>query len=111
MGVYIKDMQIPTDCKLCPFENYGYCCAKYDYIRAESGRDTACPLVEVPTPPVRPSRPRGEWIADPKNQGGFTPGGNAVMSCSCCGWIYGAHRIFPDYNYCPNCGADMKGDK
>lgn len=53
-------------------------------------------------------RRHGEWVAERKNQGGFTPGGNSVMSCSCCGWIYGAHRIVPDYNFCPNCGADMR---
>lgn len=50
-----------------------------------------------------------EWIIDPRNQGGFTPGGNAVKSCSNCGWIYGAHRITPDLKLCPNCGKKMKG--
>lgn len=51
--------------------------------------------------------PKGKWIARPEHQGGFTPAGNAVYSCSECGWIFGAHMIFPDYKYCPMCGVQM----
>ena len=51
--------------------------------------------------------PKGKWIARPEHQGGFTPAGNAVHSCSECGWIFGAHMIFPDYKYCPMCGTQM----
>lgn len=54
-------------------------------------------------------RPEGEWIIERKNQGGYTSGGNAVKSCSNCGWIYGASRIIPHYKFCPMCGAKMKG--
>jgi DNA-directed RNA polymerase subunit RPC12/RpoP len=61
------------------------------------------PIIDVEEPKY------GEWISDPKNQGGFTPGGNTVKSCSECGWIYGAHKIVADYNFCPNCGAKMRG--
>ena len=51
--------------------------------------------------------PKGQWIARPEHQGGFTPTGNAVHSCSECGWIFGAHMIYPDYKYCPMCGVRM----
>ena len=52
-------------------------------------------------------KPKGRWVARIENQGGFTPAGNAVRSCSECGWIFGSHMIYPNYKYCPNCGAKM----
>ena len=50
MGVYIKDMDKPSECDLCNFENYGYCRALLSYINVEKGIDTRCPLVEVKVP-------------------------------------------------------------
>lgn len=47
MGVYIKDMDKPSECDLCNFEDYGYCRALLSYINVEEGIDTRCPLVEV----------------------------------------------------------------
>lgn len=43
-------------------------------------------------------RPRGEWIKD--NDTG-------LIGCSCCHivWLRGNTK------FCPNCGADMRGDK
>ena len=43
-------------------------------------------------------RPKGEWI------------GNASTSwkCSCCGYGVNPWNNTP---FCPNCGADMRGDK
>ena len=57
--------------------------------------DDFCPdvwhLKEVPS-----AQKKGEWIDMDDH-----------VMCSCCGAThYGA-----DKNYCPNCGADMKGDK
>ena len=50
MGVYIKDMDKPSECDLCNFEDYGYCRALLSYINVEEGIDTRCPLVEVKVP-------------------------------------------------------------
>ena len=50
MGVYIKDMDKPSECDLCNFEDYGYCRALLSYINVEEGVDTRCPLVEVKVP-------------------------------------------------------------
>ena len=52
-------------------------------------------------------RKKGRWKQ--VHVGGFTPGGNCLSVCSECGWEFGTHRIYPDYNYCPNCGAKMEG--
>ena len=41
-------------------------------------------------------RPQGEWI---KNEHTF-------WTCSHCNWFNEMNRI--KYNFCPNCGADMK---
>ena len=51
--------------------------------------------------PTIEKRKRGEWIKMPYH----------VTECSECGfsledWIQGAF-----YNYCPNCGADMRGER
>lgn len=46
------------------------------------------------------SRPKGEWkcMAD-----------CGVTECDQCGW--NVEEYVGDYNYCPNCGADMRGEK
>ena len=48
-------------------------------------------------------RPQGKWMP----QGG---GFSWVFKCSCCGWVDG-YPLNKRHKYCPNCGADMKGDK
>lgn len=47
-------------------------------------------------------RPQGEWVL---SSGGYGYIGNPVYKCSACGWW---DEQTP-YNYCPNCGARMKG--
>ena len=54
---------------------------------------------------VLAERKLGRWLAE--CSGGFTPGGNPVYVCSECGFIYGAHKIIPDANFCEKCGAQM----
>lgn len=56
--------------------------------------------------PTEPERKNGEWI--PEFDGKFT-GGAYWFLCSKC------KRIVPEvrnggWNFCPNCGADMRGD-
>ena len=45
-------------------------------------------------------RPQGEWIYA-KEQLEIVP----MWECSCC-----RMRMPKKFNYCPNCGADMRGD-
>ena len=47
-------------------------------------------------------RPQGEWIKwNFKTFGAF---GDYEYKCSNCEKVYGG-----EYNFCPNCGADMRG--
>ena len=57
---------------------------------------------------IEPERKRGKWFQ--VHVDGFTPGGNCLSICSECGWKFETHMIYPDYNFCPNCGADMRED-
>lgn len=57
MGVYIKDMEMPENCRECEFiETFLYftqCCRlnkRISYRDAEKGRLSDCPLVEVTNP-------------------------------------------------------------
>lgn len=45
----------------------------------------------------------GEWNKRVKNNGGYV----ASITCSACG--YSHSRV--TYNFCPECGADMRGEK
>lgn len=49
-------------------------------------------------PPVTPQRPKGKWIEIEIDAGEF------IYKCTKCGM-----RVINPYNYCPNCGADMRG--
>lgn len=50
-------------------------------------------------PPAQPERIRGRWIEKPHVHG--------VAYCSLCD--YELHTN--DTNFCPNCGADMRGEQ
>ena len=51
MGVYIKGMEMPSDCDYCPLSNgFGHCNAKHEGILSYVGRDEDCPLIEVTEP-------------------------------------------------------------
>lgn len=45
---------------------------------------------------------RGVWV--PCGESAFFPGAK-ICTCSVCD-----HPFFGNYNYCPNCGADMRGE-
>lgn len=45
----------------------------------------------------------GKWRKRVKNNGGYV----ASITCSACG--YSHSRV--TYNFCPECGADMRGEK
>lgn len=109
MSVLIKNMEIPKDCSVCPFSRLSQvdnieCTLLKEKMRTwdlglwggqEPKKFDGCPLVEVPTP-------HGEWIWDDK----------AVFErcrCSKCGYYRQLQYPEPE-NYCPNCGADMRGE-
>ena len=51
---------------------------------------------------AQPERKKGKWIKwDFKTFGAF---GDWEYKCSNCEKVYGG-----EYNFCPNCGADMRG--
>ena len=79
---------------------------KKDLTRFYNNEVTAKQLIDE-QPTIEP-RKKGKWKQ--VHVGGFTPGGNSLSVCSECGWEFGTHRIYPDYNFCPNCGADMRED-
>ena len=55
--------------------------------------DTAMMRIEQ-LPPAQPKRIRGRWTRD-----------NACSECGCQPWFSGDIH---NYNFCPNCGADMR---
>ena len=52
-------------------------------------------------PSAEPERHRGEWIEDGHERG--------FSECSKCGYIAVSVLSERHYNFCPNCGADMRG--
>lgn len=52
-----------------------------------------------------PQRPQGEWIELPK----AFDSRELPCKCSRCGHILSFMNHYPKSNFCPNCGADMRG--
>jgi len=65
------------------------------------GLDTAYDIIENVTP-AEPERHRGEWIEDGHERG--------FSECSKCGYIAVSVLTERLYNFCPNCGAEMRGE-
>lgn len=60
------------------------------------------PLKELPS--AQPQRMRGRWIPHKSKFGGED---EKVYTCDQCGHNIGFHAE----NFCPNCGADMRGEQ
>ena len=60
-------------------------------------------ITELPS--VQPKAKKGHWIELPK---ALNPNENPCK-CSECGHILSFMNYYPKSNYCPNCGAEMKG--
>lgn len=73
-----------------------YCCDIADIISDIEDAPTA-DIVE---------RKKGKWIH--KNDKDYAGGG--YEKCSCCGFRYCDWIFIEDAKYCPNCGADMRGE-
>ena len=50
-------------------------------------------------PTIEPERKKGKWIRSSVKE-------SMLWECDQCGYDCGAHS----FNFCPNCGADMRGD-
>ena len=73
------------------------------FYKYESDRMTA--LQELPTVEARPVV-KGEWLYERE-----TYNTCSAWKCSNCGECYGLPFIKDEYNFCPECGADMRGGK
>lgn len=66
---------------------------------------------DIDEQPTIEERKKGEWIKVDKNNIFFVP---HILQCSICGDIldkYGVNAGRGDANYCPHCGADMRGER
>lgn len=79
--------------KMDEFENCRYC----RLLDEEQVKDL---IDAMPTADVR-ENVRGEWI--------FPYGDKKYKRCSACGKTF--YSIPATSNFCPNCGADMRGDQ
>jgi len=101
--VAIKGALMPRCCQNCFLIRYhdtlGYSCkaTKSHITKFDVGlkRANDCPLVEIE------ERKVGKWIEEP----------NCWLRCSCCNSHYPHTSIYAieGSNYCPNCGAEMRG--
>ena len=104
MALLIESMEMPRKCIRCPVNLYGRCLVNDDKdvgkATADAVRDKDCPL--VPAADVRPVV-RGRWI---KHNATHVQKGGMYLECSCCHeYITVLGHVF---DYCPNCGADMR---
>lgn len=60
-------------------------------------------------PSAEPERKKGEWIKEDLS-GYLTPGGNSIYHCSECGHTEGPWPHPRLTNFCPSCGANMRGE-
>ena len=115
--ILIKGMEMPTNCEKCQTvleccdeleDGTVWCRLAHGYIGDER---TVCPL--VPTADMRPVV-RGEWIIHPRETWiGVDINGNETQprqffayECPFCGFTTGMSG--KNYNFCPNCGAQME---
>ena len=101
MSILIEGMTMPKNCDNCwALDDYGDYprCRITDEQRGYSfpvreKRMDKCPLVELPL--------HGRWIEEP----------NCFYRCSKCGEHYPSIKGYMSYNFCPNCGVDMRGEE
>ena len=71
-----------------------------------------CEIDDAPT--IEPERKTGKWIEFESDENKYD-----IIKCSCCKHTFTVDSyhwtdigfVKDDFNFCPNCGADMRGDK
>lgn len=70
--------------------------------------DTAIPIIDIEHAPTIEERKTGEWIdAVINHDSGELP----IQVCNQCNTFFPLAYTGGGHNFCPNCGADMRGDK
>lgn len=103
-GVYVKGLELPSNCYECVLNNDVMCCRGHETLQHDlishdrTTRPNWCPLREIHDA----DRPHGEWIVVAYQKDGE----EYIHSCTCseCG-SKSALRT----NFCGYCGADMRG--
>ena len=95
MSVVINGMEMPINCTHCPCsdDQTRFCNAAKKYIPM-LGKPKFCPLATIE------ERKKGMWL--------FPYGDKKYKRCSVCERDY--YSIPHNSNFCPNCGADMRGE-
>lgn len=97
--------KMPKNSEECPFfekwkgyDKYDYCSGTSTTVIGNSDkRCNGCPLKPMP------EQKKGKWI-DVQDPYGFF---ETIPVCSECGCTT---KMRDKYNFCPNCGADMRGE-
>ena len=88
-----------ADCKLEPFHNLTNPDEQYEpYVHYA---DVYNCVINMPS--VKPTRAKGKWIEHGVKEGHLIE----KYTCSECDYYAGTKT----FNYCPNCGAEMRGDE
>lgn len=105
MSVLITGMEMPENCIECPLRK-GTVCDAFQLIQPYTFKDDEraafCPMTEVPEPKT------GTWIGEGD---GYSDDEIVYDTwyCSECDWCIGEDDQDALPNFCPNCGADMRG--
>ena len=115
MSILIKGMDMPKCCDDCGLiyldtgddayfgQNEYKCVIDGSSIPVKSPeRAYDCPLVDIKTPPAGPKK--GKWVKDEDESAKHI---EAIYFCSAC-HNFEAWGEAERYNFCPNCGADMR---
>ena len=77
-------------------------------VRCEERAEWVVPVAEIDwMPTIEPERKKGRFIGTEYD--GYADGNPVYYAweCSECGCVFEDEE--PTYNFCPNCGADMRG--
>lgn len=96
-----EDHDMADDCPLCKQKVIS---CQYDIIYTKM--DFCGWIDDAPT--IEPERKPGKWIHH-KPFDCEHHNCNTCIECSCCGTWFGADS-YAQTNYCPNCGAYMRGE-
>ena len=59
-------------------------------------------MVDIWNAPTIEERKTGKWVWSDED---------ASWKCGSCDCVFEEYDWKPEYNYCPNCGADMRGEQ